>query len=87
MGQGEFGLTSEERRAYDADGFFARERAFGADEIEALRQAAERVVATAESSAPDQYCSEEQLCIWRDQRGSGLQEGPGEEGREWRVKR
>jgi ectoine hydroxylase-related dioxygenase (phytanoyl-CoA dioxygenase family) len=52
MGQQEFGLTPEERRAYDVDGFFARERAFDADEIEALRQAAERVVATAESSAP-----------------------------------
>jgi ectoine hydroxylase-related dioxygenase (phytanoyl-CoA dioxygenase family) len=53
MGQEEFGLTAEEARAYEVDGFFARERAFGDDELSELRAAAERAVATAEASAPE----------------------------------
>jgi hypothetical protein len=52
MGQGSFGLTAEERHAYDVDGFFARERAFADDDLAELRAAAERAVATAQSSQP-----------------------------------
>jgi len=52
MGREEFGLTPEEGRAYEVDGFFAREGVFAADEIAELRDAAERVVEIAASSAP-----------------------------------
>jgi ectoine hydroxylase-related dioxygenase (phytanoyl-CoA dioxygenase family) len=52
MGQERYALTPEERRAYEVDGFFARERVFDANEVEELRAAAERAVAIAESSAP-----------------------------------
>jgi len=45
-------LTPVERADYDRDGFFVRERSFAADEIEALRDAAERAVARAASGAP-----------------------------------
>jgi len=49
---GVFGLTGEERRAYDEDGFFVRERAFDAAEIADLRDAAEVAVARAATSPP-----------------------------------
>ena len=41
MQRGEFGLTAEERRAYDDDGFFLRERAIREEEVDELRDAAE----------------------------------------------
>jgi len=47
-----FALTAEERRAYDEDGFFVRERAFDAAEVEDLRDAAECAVALAAAGAP-----------------------------------
>lgn len=37
-------LTDAERRHYDENGFFAREKVFGAADLERLRSAAERVV-------------------------------------------
>ena len=40
-------LTDPEVRAYAEDGFFVRERAFGASELAPLREAAERAVALA----------------------------------------
>jgi ectoine hydroxylase-related dioxygenase (phytanoyl-CoA dioxygenase family) len=40
-------LTEEEARAWREDGFFAREAAFSLEEIEELREAAERVVTLA----------------------------------------
>jgi ectoine hydroxylase-related dioxygenase (phytanoyl-CoA dioxygenase family) len=40
-------LTRAERRAWEEDGFFVRERAFALEELEALRKAAERCVAEA----------------------------------------
>jgi ectoine hydroxylase len=49
-----FALTDAERRAYADDGFFARERAFDADEVIRLQDAAERAVARAASGAPSQ---------------------------------
>jgi len=52
MQQGPFGLTPEERRAYEVDGFFARERVFTAAELDELRAAAEGAVTLAASSAP-----------------------------------
>jgi ectoine hydroxylase-related dioxygenase (phytanoyl-CoA dioxygenase family) len=42
--------SPDERRAWQADGFFARARAFGPDELAALRAAAERAVARAEAA-------------------------------------
>jgi ectoine hydroxylase len=46
--QGKSGaLTRGERRAWEQDGFFIRERVFGADEVAKLRAAAERVGARA----------------------------------------
>ena len=47
MQQGPFGLTPEERRAYEVDGFFARERVFTAAELDELRAAAEGAVTLA----------------------------------------
>jgi hypothetical protein len=44
------GLTPAERVAWESDGFFLRPRAFGPPEIEALRDAAERIVLRAESA-------------------------------------
>jgi ectoine hydroxylase-related dioxygenase (phytanoyl-CoA dioxygenase family) len=52
MQQARFGLSAEERRAYDEDGFFVRERAFGEAEIAELRDAAECAVARVAGSAP-----------------------------------
>jgi ectoine hydroxylase-related dioxygenase (phytanoyl-CoA dioxygenase family) len=49
---GDFGLTAEERRAYDEDGFFVRERAFGAEEVADLSDAAECAVARAAAGVP-----------------------------------
>jgi hypothetical protein len=54
MEPAELGLTPNERRAWQQDGFFIRQRAFGPAEIEELRDAAERVAAHAGSSAPAQ---------------------------------
>ena len=44
-------LRPEERKAYAESGFFARAGVIGARELEALREAAERVVAIAEQAA------------------------------------
>ncbi|MGH0029086.1 MAG: phytanoyl-CoA dioxygenase family protein [Myxococcota bacterium] len=44
------GLTPEEQRAWEVDGFFARERALSAAEVERLRDAAERAVALAHAA-------------------------------------
>jgi ectoine hydroxylase-related dioxygenase (phytanoyl-CoA dioxygenase family) len=44
---GRFALTDDERRAWERDGFFLRLAAFSAEEIDALRAAAERVAAAA----------------------------------------
>jgi hypothetical protein len=52
MQRGKFGLTAEERRAYDNDGFFVRERAIHEEELEALRDAAECATALAASGIP-----------------------------------
>ena len=46
-------LTTEERARYSDQGFFARERVFAEAELEALRAAAERVVATAERASDE----------------------------------
>jgi ectoine hydroxylase-related dioxygenase (phytanoyl-CoA dioxygenase family) len=46
-------LSDAERRAWEEDGFFVRERAFSADELADLRAAAERVVAIAARAAAD----------------------------------
>ena len=43
-------LRADERRAYEDDGFFARERAFDPVALAALRAAAERAVARAEAA-------------------------------------
>jgi ectoine hydroxylase-related dioxygenase (phytanoyl-CoA dioxygenase family) len=43
-------LTDAETRAYREDGFFVRERAFGAREVEDLRDAAERAVTRVEAA-------------------------------------
>jgi ectoine hydroxylase-related dioxygenase (phytanoyl-CoA dioxygenase family) len=45
------GITVDERRRYAEDGFFAREAVFALAELEALRAAAERVVARADEAA------------------------------------
>jgi ectoine hydroxylase len=45
------GLSEEERAQYATRGFFARERVFSDQDLEALRAAAERVVALAEAEA------------------------------------
>jgi hypothetical protein len=42
-----FALTPDERRAWDEDGFFVRRSVLAADEVDALRDAAERVRAVA----------------------------------------
>ncbi|HPG26597.1 MAG TPA: hypothetical protein PLW10_13255, partial [Myxococcota bacterium] len=47
IGRVDWRLLDEERRAWEQDGFFAREAVFAADELEILRAAAERVVAAA----------------------------------------
>jgi ectoine hydroxylase-related dioxygenase (phytanoyl-CoA dioxygenase family) len=47
----EHALRDDERRAYEDDGFFVRERAFGPAEVEALRAAAERAARRAEAAA------------------------------------
>jgi len=49
-------LDARERAAYAEEGFFVRLSAFGPDEVEALRAAAERVAARAEAgrAAPDE---------------------------------
>lgn len=47
------GLTPDERKAYQEDGFFVREAVFDAEELEALRAASELVVARAEASGRD----------------------------------
>jgi ectoine hydroxylase-related dioxygenase (phytanoyl-CoA dioxygenase family) len=52
MQREKLGLTAEERRAYDDDGFFVRERAIREDELEALRDAAECATALAASAVP-----------------------------------
>jgi len=52
MQRGRLGLTAEERRAYDDDGFFVRERAIREEEVEELRDAAECAVARAASGTP-----------------------------------
>jgi ectoine hydroxylase-related dioxygenase (phytanoyl-CoA dioxygenase family) len=44
------GLRPEERRAWDEDGFFIRRRVFGADELEHLRAAVERVAVRARAA-------------------------------------
>jgi ectoine hydroxylase len=44
------GLTPAERAAWRDDGFFLRARVFGRRDVEALREAAERVVARAEAA-------------------------------------
>jgi len=44
-------LRPSERRAYEEDGFFVRERAFGPEEVEALCAAAERAAARAGAAA------------------------------------
>ena len=44
-------LTDEERRRYREDGFFARAAVFGADDLESLRAAAERVAQIAKHAA------------------------------------
>jgi ectoine hydroxylase-related dioxygenase (phytanoyl-CoA dioxygenase family) len=46
------GLSEQERRAYDEDGFFVRERAFAAAEVATLREAAEAAVALASAGTP-----------------------------------
>jgi len=46
-------LTTDERARYSDQGFFARERVFAEAELEALRAAAERVVATAERASDE----------------------------------
>lgn len=51
--EGEFGLTAGERAEYEVRGFFARERVFGRDDLEAFRDAAERVVVRAEAAAEE----------------------------------
>ena len=45
-----YGLTSAEQKAYKEDGFFLRAAVFRPDEIEAMREASEEVVARAEAS-------------------------------------
>jgi len=52
MLHGDFCLTLEERCAYEDDGFFLRERAFGPEEIAELQAAAERAVERAGAGAP-----------------------------------
>jgi ectoine hydroxylase-related dioxygenase (phytanoyl-CoA dioxygenase family) len=47
----EFRIREAERRRYVEDGFFVRESVFGAIELEAFRDAAERVVALAADAA------------------------------------
>lgn len=44
---GRFALRDDERSAWERDGFFLRAAAFGAEELEALRAAAERVAVAA----------------------------------------
>lgn len=46
-------LTPEERAAYERDGFFVRESVFDAAELEAMREAAERVVENAMLESTD----------------------------------
>jgi hypothetical protein len=53
MPRASFRLTPEERCAYDDDGFFARERAFGPEEVAELQAAAERAVERAAAGVPD----------------------------------
>lgn len=48
-----FSLTAAERRAFDEDGFIVRERAFDADEVAKLRDAAERAVERAAAGDPE----------------------------------
>lgn len=45
-----YGLSPEERKAWQADGFFIRRSVFGPDELEEMRAASEQVVARAEAS-------------------------------------
>jgi ectoine hydroxylase-related dioxygenase (phytanoyl-CoA dioxygenase family) len=52
MQRGKFGLTADERRAYEENGFFVRERAIAAAEVEELRDASERAVARVASAVP-----------------------------------
>lgn len=51
MRSGQFGLRREERRAYQRDGFFIRERVFDATEIDALRDAVEHCASRASEAA------------------------------------
>jgi ectoine hydroxylase len=45
-----YGLTPAEQKAYEQEGFFVRASEFDADELEAMREASEQVVAQAEVS-------------------------------------
>ncbi len=45
-----YGLRPAEQKAYEDDGFFVRAAVFDADELEAMREASEQVVARAEAS-------------------------------------
>jgi len=54
MSRGEYRLTPAERRAWEEDGFFVRERALAADEVVELRSAAERVAEHAARGVPTQ---------------------------------
>jgi hypothetical protein len=47
-------LTDAERHAWEEDGFFVRERAFAAQEVETLRKAAERCVVEADAATAGQ---------------------------------
>lgn len=47
----ELGISSDETRAYREDGFFCREAAFSAEEVERLRAAAERVASRAQQQS------------------------------------
>lgn len=73
-------LRESERRAYDEDGFFVRERAFGPDEVRALCAAAERAAARAGAAAAasrDRYAVDGHVYV--EAAGSTVQveHGPG----------
>jgi ectoine hydroxylase-related dioxygenase (phytanoyl-CoA dioxygenase family) len=70
----DFALRPDERRAYEEDGFFVRARAFAAEELAALRAAAERAAnraATAAATSAERYAVDDNVYV--EAAGSTLQ--------------